>query len=199
MKEDHSFNDKVLIASFRGIDDEKRNLALKFLYEKNYPKVLAHIKSNSGSEDEAKDVFQEAMVILFRKLKEKEFVLTSTISTYLIGISKNLWFQILRKSKRHQEFVKNEQDNAHEMVVDIEVRETSNHSIIETLMTHISEGCRTLLVNYYYKNLSSVELQKTLKLGSDQAVRNKIYKCMQKIRSICKEKNITLDNFSYHE
>ncbi len=42
------------------------------------------------------DVFQEAMMVLFGKAQDEEFRLTCNVGTYLMAISKNLWYKKLQ-------------------------------------------------------------------------------------------------------
>jgi DNA-directed RNA polymerase specialized sigma24 family protein len=49
------------------------------------------VMSNSGTEQEAKDIYQEALVVFWQKSTSKKLVLTSKISTYIYSICQNLW------------------------------------------------------------------------------------------------------------
>lgn len=77
------------------------------LYKKIFPSVKFYILSNNGREEDAEDIFQDALVIVFRKLKEKQFTLTSSLGTFLFAISKNLWRQQLRRRSRFTRFGEN--------------------------------------------------------------------------------------------
>lgn len=62
-----------------------------------FPKVKMYVQQNSGDEDQAKDIFQEAIVIFYEKAQTTDFKLTSSVTTYVFGVSKNLWYSKLRK------------------------------------------------------------------------------------------------------
>ena len=69
----------------RGLRRERQD-ALKQIYKIVYPSVLAYIKNNSGSEDEAQDIFQEAMIVFYQKAMNEEFKLFEKwIDRLLIG------------------------------------------------------------------------------------------------------------------
>ena len=74
--------------------------ALDFLYSKHYRMMTKLVLSNSGTEDEAKDVFQDALIVFWQKVSRKELVLTSKISTYVYSICWNLWRKELERKKR---------------------------------------------------------------------------------------------------
>src|SRR5258708_31043925 len=79
---------------------KKNTTALKQLYKTHYPMVLNLVLANNGSEQEAKDVFQEAIIHFYERLQQVEFVLTCKIKTYLYAVSRRLWLKRLAEQKR---------------------------------------------------------------------------------------------------
>src|SRR6478735_4121267 len=89
--------DEEIISKIKRGDES----ALDFLYRKNYRMMVKMIIKNNGSEEEAKDVYQEALIVFWQKAQTEEFVLTSKISTYLYSICQNLWRKELERKSRH--------------------------------------------------------------------------------------------------
>ncbi len=87
--------DKKIIEGLR--TGKKKTLSL--IYEKFYPYVKNQILKNSGSEDDAKDVFQDAMMAIFQNVSNKDFELTCQFKTYLHAVSFNIWRKRLRDRK----------------------------------------------------------------------------------------------------
>src|SRR3954462_110814 len=77
--------------------DEK---TLEFLYKKYYRMMTKLVITNSGTEDEARDVYQDALVVFWQKATSGNLVLTSKISTYIYSICQNLWRKELDRKKR---------------------------------------------------------------------------------------------------
>ena len=77
--------------------DEK---ALEFIYKKYYRMMTKLVITNSGTEDEARDVYQDALVVFWQKATSGKLVLTSKISTYVYSICQNLWRKELDRKKR---------------------------------------------------------------------------------------------------
>lgn len=73
-----------------------RKKTLNQIYEKYYPYIKNHILKNSGSEDDAKDVFQDAMIAIFQNVSNDDFELTCQFRTYLHAVSSNIWKKRLR-------------------------------------------------------------------------------------------------------
>src|SRR6187549_2153736 len=77
--------------------DEK---ALEFLYKKYYRMMTKLVITNSGTEEEARDVYQDALIVFWQKATSGNLVLTSKISTYVYSICQNLWRKELDRKKR---------------------------------------------------------------------------------------------------
>ena len=75
------------------------NASFALLYRFYYPAIEAHIIRNSGSQADAEDVFQEAIVVLLQQIRRVDFVLTSSLKTYLFAIARNLWLKRLRETR----------------------------------------------------------------------------------------------------
>ena len=74
-------------------------IVLQYIYKNFYSKINFFIKKNSGDDDDANDIFQEAIIIIFRKLKANELVLDCTFETYLYSVCRFLWLKQLEKRK----------------------------------------------------------------------------------------------------
>ena len=74
--------------------------AIETIYRENFTAIRAFIIKNNGYPDDARDVFQEAMIILFDKAKSGSFNLTSQLQTYLYSICRRLWLKKLQKENR---------------------------------------------------------------------------------------------------
>lgn len=184
-------NDEELLSVLkRGLHEDREN-AIRLIYRENFPKALSFIKRNSGSDEYAKDIFQDAMLLFYKKIKNDEFKGNASPHTFLFGIVKNLWMQSLDKQKRYQNIKKDLDHEVYENPVEPIDKLFSNESIVGHLMSKMNEGCKELLTAYYYQNTSIEKIKIEKELGSEQAVRTKIYRCMQKLRAICTENKIT--------
>ena len=73
---------------------------VKMFYDKFLPDIIRYVRSNNGSEADARDLFQEALIAVFRKLENNDLELTVALRTYIQVICRNLWLRNLRKNKR---------------------------------------------------------------------------------------------------
>ena len=157
--------------------------AVKQLYNDGYGMCENYILKNSGNKDDAFDCFQEAMIVVIRKVKQTDFQLQSKLSTYLFAVTRNLWLKQLR-SKGNMSFA----DSSEEMLNNIgEIEEADEKEekllAIEKGLSALSEECRALIKEYYYKRID-------LKLLADNMgysykfIRVKKMRCMNKLKEV---------------
>ena len=63
---------------------------IKFIYRKNLPAITNYVTSNSGSDSDAEDIFQEALIVIYQKLRDDKLILRASLSTFIFSICKNL-------------------------------------------------------------------------------------------------------------
>ncbi len=165
---------------FDGIRREDRRI-LQRIYEVNYPEVLRYILSNSGSEFDAQDIFQDSLVIIYLKIKKNEPLLTCTFGTYLFSINKFLWYKELRRVNIHASRC----IDAHE-IIDYENNFLNDYIRMEKrklVLDHfyeMGEACRKLLI-LFMEDTPVTRITKIMGFSSDQYTRNRRSKCKERL------------------
>ncbi len=158
--------------------DEK---ALEVLYKKYYRMMTKLVISNSGTEEEAKDIYQEALVVFWQKAVSGKLVLTSKISTYVYSICQNLWRKELDRKKR----LSNEEKDGVEYT-DYDSKERAR--IIQECINDLGETCRNVLMYYYYDGLSMQDIADKLGFANTNTAKTKKYKCKKKLDDLVKSR-----------
>ena len=91
-------NDPQLLAQLRQGDKQ----AYKEIYQQAFPMIKKWVLRNSGSIDDAHDMFQEALIVLLKMISRPDFQLKAKISTLLFPIANKLWLQSLKQQKRRK-------------------------------------------------------------------------------------------------
>ena len=91
-------SDNQLLEMLLSSDDDEVNKGLRLVYVDYFPLVNSLVTSNSGTSENAADVFQEAVIVLVRQLRHGKFEGRSSIKGFLYGIARNIWLNELRKS-----------------------------------------------------------------------------------------------------
>lgn len=155
--------------------------ALDYLYQKYYHMMCKMVITNNGSEEEARDIYQEALIVFWQKANSKQLVLTSKISTYLYSICKNLWHKELSRKKRL----------VHEVKDGIQVVDDDRQERIKIMRECIDElgkTCKDLLSYYYFDELSMKDITVKLGFANADTTKTKKYKCMKKLSEIVHSK-----------
>ena len=162
--------------------------ALEYLYKKYYRMMTKIVLSNNGSEEEAKDVYQEALLAFWQKAASGKLVLTSKISTYLYSICLNQWRKELdRKSKLTNEEVDGEEYQGHH-------QEERYRSVMDCI-EEFGDTCRKILTYYYFDGLSMTDIAEKLEFANTDTAKTKKYKCKKKLDSIIRERYSEKDFF----
>lgn len=156
--------------------------ALKKLYQ-YYPAVRQMILQNSGNRHDAEDIYQEALIILCRKVKEKDFQLTSGLKTFLFAISRLQWMNELRKRKK--KLLKDEMAPSTEAEVNElsgYLREEEKFKKAETALMKLGDKCKKLLQLFYAQKKTFKEIADQLDFSNEKIAKNQKYRCMEKAR-----------------
>jgi len=156
--------------------DEK---ALEFIYQKYYRMMTKLVITNSGTEEEARDVYQDALVVFWQKATSRNLVLTSKMSTYIYSICQNLWRKELDRKKR---LSNEEKDTA--VVVDTESKE--REKILASCIDQLGETCKKVLMFYYFEEMSMQDIADKLGFANTDTAKTKKYKCKKKLDELVK-------------
>jgi RNA polymerase sigma factor (sigma-70 family) len=160
---------------------------MKALYQSNFKRVETYILANSGDEDEAKDIYQEAFISMWRNIQLNKFTPenSASFSAYLYRIAQNKWIDHLRvrKSKRMVALPEN---------IDIEenisVEENEYLSIVKNKLTELGENCRNILTKFYYHKQTLREISVAMN-WTEATARNNKYRCIERLRALLKIKS----------
>ena len=178
-------NSKILLQLKNG----EQERAFRRLYT-FYPKVEKHILVNSGSKQEALDIFQEGLIILFKKVKTIQLDSAIRIDGFLINTCKLLWSNELRKKKVRK---KSSEDGLEQLeyIDEIEERIEKENKLksIDEILKKLGEKCRSILELFYYKKCSMDKIAEKFGYKSVQSAKVQKYKCMENARKMALDNN----------
>lgn len=159
---------------------------LKSLYENNYYKIEMYVLNNSGSVEQAKDVYQEAFIAVWRNIQLDKFFPENenALAGYLYQIARNKWMDHLRSNH----FKKNTPLSDIENRLPEEVADEEDNIYITKVKRQFEQlggNCRELLTRFYYKQESMKIIAKTFN-WTEATARNTKYRCLQQLRELIK-------------
>lgn len=174
------------------IDDFKTdsNAAFGILYQKYFIYIKKFILTNKGNTQDAEDIFQDALLILYEKLHTDNFKAYTCLANYLSGISKNLWLKKLRAQKNSLHIAPNYySENQEEINLAIE-NERDYHDKLNDYINAISSHCQNLIQDIFIKNKTIEEVQSKYRYSSRHNAQNQKHKCVEQIRKIKNNDNL---------
>ncbi len=164
------------------IETRKESRAMQNLYR--YQSVVKKmILSKGGTSDDALDIFQEALIILCKKVWKGDFLLTSKLDTYIYGICYNLWRDHLKTSKDN---LYKEMTDEYPMDDELEMLLEKEEKIIaiEYVLEQIGTACKQLLKLFYFDKKKVKEIVKELGYSSENTVKVQKYKCIERAKKM---------------
>lgn len=155
--------------------------ALDFIYKKYYRMMTNMVIKNSGTEEEAKDIYQEALVVFWKKAISGNLVLTSKISTFVYSICLNLWRKELERKSRYS----SEEKDGVEFIND---EQEEKIKIIHECIHELGDTCKKILSYHYFDGLSMQDIADKLGYANTDTAKTKKYKCKKRLFDLVKLK-----------
>jgi RNA polymerase sigma factor (sigma-70 family) len=179
---DFSNNEELLIRAI-GESDES---AFRYIYSEYYDTVSRFICQRGGQEEDARDIFQEAIMSAWHNIKEGKYESKGHFKTYLVQVCKFKWYDRLKSgSAQNTELTWNPPDSPDGPDRDeMEEREEKINELLQ-YYNQIDEKCRTLLKLFYFEKKSFNQVAKIMGVTPNSA-KNQKYRCINKIKELFK-------------
>jgi len=147
--------------------------------------VLQFILNNNGDEDDAKDVYQESIIVVYNKIQSGDFELTSKLKTYIYSISRRIWLKKLaqqsKKTNNISEFedvIAVEEDLEHHEAKDLQFDK------MDSALQQLGEPCKTIIQDFYINNLSMQDISEKFGYTNTDNAKTQKYKCLQRLKKL---------------
>ena len=170
--------------------DFNNEATLQSIYTKNYYKIEKYVAENSGTKDDAKDVYQEAFIALWRNIQLEKFVPgnEAEVAAYLYTLARNKWLDVLRTARYKHEKKNVEIETLPEIEQDENKVDLENEiKAISIQFKNLGKNCKEVLTKFYFKKESLKTIGEQFGWTEATAKNNK-YRCLQHLRSLVKTK-----------
>lgn len=174
-------NEEALLKGLAN-NDEK---AVEAIYQQNYNMVQTLIINNNGSADDAKDIFQEAIIVLYEKVRSGTFELNCQIKTYVYSVCRRLWLKRLQQLSRYSSPVESLEATVpvEEEIEEHEKRNTE-FEMMEKAISSLGEPCKSLLEAYYLQKQNMQVIAANFGYTNADNAKNQKYKCLMRLKKI---------------
>ena len=172
------YSDAAIIDGLRNKDHE----IIRYVYRNYFDSILRLIAKNSGYNEDAEDIFQDALMIVYRKLKRDELKLSCSLKTYIYAVSRNLWLQKLQgknKSQLELEDIKDESTEPFELNENL--IEYEKYNLYQKHFLKLSKDCQKVL-KLFLKKTSLKEITKIMNFNSVDYTKTRKYLCKKNLK-----------------
>lgn len=179
MKEE--INEKELL---QGLAKSDRK-AVETIYSDNYNTIQSLIINNNGTSDDARDIFQEAMIVLYEKVKTENFELNCQIKTYVYSVCRRLWLKRLQHMGRYITEVGNiESTIPVEEELENHERKNVEFEMMDLAISKLGEPCKSLIEAFYLQKKNMQEIAADFGYTNADNAKNQKYKCLMRLKKI---------------
>jgi RNA polymerase sigma factor (sigma-70 family) len=196
MKSAAKYSDEELVDAIA--NKSGMNQAIRYIYQSYFEDLSSLIIHNSGTRQDAEDTIQEVIVTFIDIIRNGKFRGESSIKTFLLSLTRNLWLNNLRKKERSSArdviFEKQREQVEDNMLEHIAEREKKKQVLL--LLDQAGEMCKKILLLFYFQEMSMKEMLAHLPYDNEQVIRNKKSKCLQKLSEQLKNNPSLLNSFA---
>ncbi len=159
-----------------------------YLYKQYYPMVARFVLKNSGTENDARDLFQEVLIVVYKAIHKTDFSLTSKLSTYIHSIAKRMWLYKLRGKKdvQHMQGISIQLKENTRDVLEQKKQYEERHLLVSEMLHQLSEGCQKIILQFYFQKKRIKEIAREMD-NSEAAVKVKKGRCLKKMIKMIRE------------
>ena len=184
-------DDKIV----KAIQSGENQWVLNTLYVRTLPKIKTLIYKMKGSEDDALDIFQESVIILFRQIKLNKISEVINLDGFIYRVSKNLYLNKLRQANRFVEYT-DRMDTSEEPEVETHMFMKESESELMSLFNKIGDKCRELLKALIFEELNYEEVALKFGFASGEVVKTQKYRCKKKLEILLEENPSLFQNLN---
>jgi RNA polymerase sigma factor (sigma-70 family) len=159
------------------------SIVLEEIYKKFFPIIKNLVCKNSGNQDEAKDIFQETMIIVYEKIKSNPEPLHCSLKTFYYSIAKRLWLKKLNGKGFMSISISDFEEN-------IDVAEELNEASekdeevkkMNLSLGFLGEPCKSLIEDFYINEMSLIEITEKFGYSNSDTAKTQKYKCLMRLR-----------------
>ncbi len=159
--------------------------AIETIYKDNYNMVQGLIINNNGTAQEAKDIFQETMIVLLEKTRSGNFELNCQIKTYVYSVSRRLWLKKLQQYNRYSNDV---ESAAITVPVEDDLEEYEKRdqefTMMEKAIGNLGEPCKSLIEAFYIQKRNMQDIASQFGYTNADNAKNQKYKCLMRLKKL---------------
>jgi RNA polymerase sigma factor (sigma-70 family) len=161
--------------------------SFRSLYQQYFRMIEDFVLKNNGNSEDGKNIFHDAIINLYEQVKSGKYQPTAKLSTYLYSVSRNLWFNELKKKKREFAFRETQSIIETDDIPSNRTIENDKRTFINQLLDKLKGDCKQVLLYAIFEKMSMKEIYEKMGFQNEQVARNKKSKCLGFLKKIINE------------
>ncbi|PKP48821.1 MAG: hypothetical protein CVT94_07075 [Bacteroidetes bacterium HGW-Bacteroidetes-11] len=173
------YSDEAIIEGLRLRSD----YIIKYMYQEMFPMIRYLVVKNSGNDEDAEDVFQDGLIVVFKKIRDHELDLTCSFRTYIYSVCRNIWLQKLTKRKQYaREFSDVETYvDLPDKVDQFQEDEMEKYRLYQQHFLTLGEDCQKVLL-LFMKKQSLKEIALEMGYKTEKYAKTRKYLCKEELK-----------------
>lgn len=163
-----------------GLRNKDTNV-LDYIYKNFFNQIKVFVNQNNGTDEDAQDIYQDAVLVIYQKTKKEDLTLNCSFSTYLYSVCRLLWLKQLEQRKIKRMYVE-------ESVKFVELEDdivklyqlNEKYELYQEHFRKLSYNCQKVLELFLAK-IQLKEIARILGFKSDQYVKKRKHQCKEKL------------------
>jgi RNA polymerase sigma factor (sigma-70 family) len=168
-------NDEQLVAAIKRGDKD----AMTQIYKDNYLAVRSYVLKNSGTADDAEDILQDAIIVIWEKIQQDSLELKAKLSTFIFAICRNLWLKRLGKLGRQVQMDGMKTENLTESLDDFHQQD---RKLVIDMMDKLGAKCKEILSLFYFDGFDMTTIAEKLSYNNADTVKAKKHQCFKQLQ-----------------
>lgn len=162
------------------------SVILEEIYQKHSKAIIKLVIDNNGTIDDARDVIQESLIVIFKKARDKDFQLTSSFLTYFYAIARHVWWKMLKKKRSNEVSIDENLGLIEESNVEAAIHKREKHSFYLSKLKELGDQCQQLL-QYHTQGKKVKEIVQLMGFSSEGYARKRKFKCKEQLIKLIKK------------
>ena len=157
---------------------------LNFLYKEYYGDIQRLIYRNHGKKEDAKDVFQESIIVIFRQIEQKDLTLSCSFKTYLYSVCRNIWLKQLERKNLAYNYKQEKLEHSVEWDEEMETLADQNekYALFQKHFQRLTENCKKIL-KHSLEGLSVKKIAELMGYTSENYTKKRKFQCKENLIS----------------
>lgn len=159
---------------------------LEHVYQHMYPGIAKHVLEHHGTQEDAEDVFQEGLMVLYRKAKGDQLFLSSSFYTFLFAVCKRIWLK-KRSQRKGLPALPLEEVGLTELEEDVNaiLEQSEQYALYRSKFELLGQACQKVL-RLFFKGESMIEIAKQLGFSDARYAKKRKFICKEQLVKLIK-------------